>query len=58
MQTALFRLVEDFLSAIMFVVIYLATGNLVAAVATAIALGIGQFALRRCRGRSIDATNT
>ena len=54
MQTALLQLAEDFLTAIVFVIVYLATDNLVAAVGTAIAIGIGQFALLRLRGRSID----
>lgn len=54
MQTALLQLAEDFLTAIVFVVVYLATDNLVAAVGIAIAIGIGQFALLRFRGRSID----
>jgi intracellular septation protein len=54
MQTALLQLAEDFLTAIVFVVVYLATDNLVAAVGIAIAIGFGQFALLRFRGRSID----
>jgi intracellular septation protein A len=54
MQTALLQLAEDFLTAIVFVIVYLATDNLVAAVGIAIAIGIGQFALLRFRGRSID----
>ena len=54
MQTALLQLAEDFLSAIVFVIIYLATDNLAAAVAVAIAIGIGQFALLHFRGRGID----
>jgi intracellular septation protein len=55
MQTALLQLAEDFLTAIAFVVVYLATGNLVAGVATAIVIGIGQFALLHWCGRPIDA---
>src|SRR3974377_1998555 len=54
MQTALLQLAEDFLTAIVFVIIYLATGNLAAAVGIAIAIGIAQFALLRFRGRGID----
>jgi intracellular septation protein len=54
MQTALRQLAEDFLTAIAFVIVYLATGNLVVAVATAIVIGIGQFALLHWRGRGID----
>jgi intracellular septation protein A len=54
MRTALFQLADDFLTAIVFVIIYLATGNLAAAVGIAIAIGTGQFALLRFRGRRID----
>jgi intracellular septation protein len=54
MQTALLQLAEDFLTAIVFVIVYLATDNLFAAVGIAVAIGIGQFALLRFRGRSID----
>jgi intracellular septation protein len=54
MQAALLQLAEDFLTAIVFAVVYLATGNLVAAVGVAIAIGIGQFALLHLRGRGID----
>ena len=54
MQTALLQLAEDFLTAIVFVVIYLVTDNRVAAVAIAVAIGVGQFALLGFRGRSID----
>jgi intracellular septation protein len=54
MQTALFQLAEDFLTAIVFVVVYLATGNLVGAVGAAIAIGIGQFVLLRLRKQRID----
>src|SRR5215470_15268308 len=54
MQTTLIQLAEDFLTAIVFVIIYLATDSLVVAVGIAIAIGIGQFALLYLRGRSID----
>src|SRR5262245_56623310 len=54
MQTALLQLAEDFLTAIVFMIVYLATDNLVAAVGIAIAIGIGQLALLHLRGRSID----
>ncbi len=47
------QLAEDFLTAIVFVIVYLATDNLVAAVGIAIATGVGQFALLRFRGRGI-----
>ena len=54
MQTALLQLAEDFLTAIVFVIVYLATDNLFAAVGIAVAIGVGQFTLLRFRGRSID----
>jgi intracellular septation protein len=54
MQTALLQLMEDFITVIAFVIVYLTSGNLAAAVGIAIAAGIGQFALLRFRGRGID----
>jgi intracellular septation protein A len=54
MQTALRQLAEDFLTAIVFVGLYFLTGNLYVAVGLAMAVGIGQFALLRWRGRTID----
>lgn len=54
MQTALLQLMEDFITVIAFVIVYLTSGNLAAAVGIAIAVGIGQFALLRFRGRGID----
>jgi len=54
MQTALLQLAEDFLTTIVFVIVYLATDNLGAAVGIAIAIGVGQFAVLGLRGRGID----
>jgi intracellular septation protein A len=53
MQIALLQLAEDFLTAIVFVIVYLATDNLVAAVGIAIVIGVGQLALLHFRGRGI-----
>ena len=55
MQTALLQLAEDFLSAFVFLGVYLATHNLPLAVALAMAVGVGQFALAKWRGRRLDA---
>jgi intracellular septation protein A len=54
MRSALLQLGEDFLSTIIFLVLFLATGNLVLAVACALAVGIGQFALLRWRAKRVD----
>lgn len=54
MRTALLQLAEDFLTAIVFVAVYLASGNLVLAVGTAIVFGLMQFALLYWRGRGVD----
>jgi len=45
---------EDFLTGIVFVIVYLATNNIVALVWITIAIGIWQFALLDFRGRSVD----
>lgn len=55
MQTALRQLAEDFLSAFVFLGVYLATGNLPLAVGLAMATGAAQFALAQWRGRRLDA---
>ena len=55
MQTALFQLAEDFLSAFVFLGIYLATGNLTLAVAIAMAVGVAQLALAKWRRRRLEA---
>jgi intracellular septation protein len=54
MKTALLQLLEDFLSAFVFIAIYLAIGNLPLAVAAALAVGAGQFALAKWRRRHIE----
>ncbi|HTO84111.1 MAG TPA: septation protein IspZ [Methylomirabilota bacterium] len=54
MGSALIQLGEDFLSTIVFLVLFVASGNLVLAVACALGVGIGQLALLRWRGRPID----
>jgi intracellular septation protein A len=54
MRSALFQLAEDFLSTIVFLVLFVASGHLVLAVACALAVGIGQFVLLRWRGKPID----
>jgi len=54
MRTALVQLVEDFLSAFVFLGIYLTIGNLTLAVSAAIAVGLGQFGFVRWRGRRFD----
>jgi intracellular septation protein len=55
MQTALFQLAEDFLSAFVFLGVYLATVNLPLAVGMAMAVGVAQFALAKRRGRRLEA---
>jgi intracellular septation protein len=54
MRSALLQLGEDFLSTIIFLVLFVARGNLVLAVACALGVGIGQLALLRWRGTPID----
>ena len=54
MRSALLQLGEDFLSTIIFLVLFLATGNLVLAVACALAVGLGQFALLKWRAKPVD----
>jgi len=55
MQTALRQLAEDFLSAFVFLGLYLATGNLPVAVGIAMAIGVAQLALAKWRGRRLEA---
>jgi intracellular septation protein len=55
MKTALLQLGEDFLSAFVFLGLYLATGNLLLAVGTAMAAGLAQLALAKWRGRRLEA---
>ncbi len=54
MRSALVQLGEDFLSTIVFLALFLATGELVLAVACALAVGIAQLALLRWRAKPID----
>jgi intracellular septation protein A len=55
MRTALQQLVSDFLSAIVFLAIYLLSGSVTLATSIAVAVGIAQFAVMRLTGRPIDA---
>jgi intracellular septation protein A len=54
MRTALYQLAEDFLSTIVFLIVYLTTRNLYLAVILAIGVGLGQFVLLKRRGRTPD----
>jgi intracellular septation protein len=54
MKEALSHLLSDLLSAILFFAIYLLTGNIVAAVAIAIAAGVAQIARIKLAGRRIE----
>jgi len=54
MKTALLQLVEDFLSAFVFLGVYLAVGNLPLAVGSALVVGLGQFAIIYWRGQRIE----
>jgi len=54
MRTALYQLGEDFLSTIVFLIVYFVSGELYLAIAVAMAVGIGQFLLLKLRGRTPD----
>jgi intracellular septation protein len=54
MRQALWQLLNDFLSAILFLVVYLVSGNLVIAAALAIAVGVAQLARLKLTGRPIE----
>jgi intracellular septation protein len=54
MRTALYQLGEDFLSTIVFLIVYFVSGELSLAIAVAMAVGIGQFLLLKRRGRTPD----
>ena len=54
MRTALVQLLSDFLSAIVFLIIYGATDNLYLATGAAIAVSIAQFAVAKIRGQPLD----
>ena len=54
MRQALWQLLNDFLSAILFLAVYLASGNLVLAAGLAIAVGIAQLVRLKLTGRRIE----
>jgi intracellular septation protein A len=54
MRTALYQLGEDFLSTIVFLIVYFVSGELYLAIIVAVAVGIGQFLLLKLRGRTPD----
>ena len=54
MKQALRHLGEDFLSAILFLVVYLASGNLFVAAGVAIAAGVAQLARLKLLGRPVE----
>jgi intracellular septation protein A len=53
-KQALWHLLNDFLSAILFLIVYALTGSLFAAAGIAVAAGLAQFAALRLRRRSIE----
>ena len=55
MRTALQQLLSDFLSALVFLVLYLSTDNVTLATSAAIAVGLAQVAVMKFLGRPIDA---
>ena len=54
MRTAVQQLVSDFLSAFVFLAIYLLSDSVTLATTIAVAVGIAQFAVMKLTGRSID----
>jgi intracellular septation protein len=54
MRTALYQLGEDFLSTIVFLIVYFVSGELYLAVIVAIVVGVGQFIALKRRGRTLD----
>lgn len=54
MKQALRQLLSDFLSAILFLVVYALSGNLFAAAAIAVAAGIAQLVRIRAKGRHVE----
>jgi intracellular septation protein len=54
MKEALTHLLSDLLSAILFFVVYLVSGNIIAAAAIAIAVGLAQLARTKLAGRRIE----
>jgi intracellular septation protein len=55
MRTALAQLLADFLSAIVFLAIFVSTEDLYLATGAAIAVSFAQFAVAKIRGRPVDA---
>jgi len=55
MRTALAQLLADFLSAIVFLAIFVGTEDLYLATGAAIAVSLAQFAVAKIRGRPVDA---
>src|SRR5215510_14577737 len=55
MRAALLQLLSDFLSAIVFLVLYLLTDSVTLATSIAIAVSLAQFAYLKWRARPIDA---
>lgn len=54
MKHAFQHLLTDFLAALAFLGVYVATGNITAAAVLAVAVGLGQVAFQRMTGRRID----
>jgi intracellular septation protein A len=54
MRTALQQLLSDFLSAIVFLALYLVTDNVAVATGAAVAVGLAQVVVMRLTGRPID----
>lgn len=54
MRTALVQLLSDFLSAIVFLIIYGGTDNVYLATGAAIAVSIAQYTIYKIRGQPID----
>ena len=54
MKQALRQLLSDFLSAILFLVVYALSGNLAAAAAIAVAAGVAQFVRLKLTGRRVE----
>jgi predicted dienelactone hydrolase/intracellular septation protein A len=55
MKHAFQHLLTDFLAALAFLGVYIATGNITVAAILAVAVGLGQVAFQRITGRRIDA---
>jgi intracellular septation protein len=55
MRTALAQLLADFLSALVFLAVFVSTEDLYLATGAAIAVSLAQFAVAKIRGRPVDA---